>query len=101
MRAASLGALQSQLPPAGARALPPLPAALPDPARRRLRGEPATLFGLAVKSITTAGQEGVGPSVSAGLKFDLSCFRSLRLGEHETQNAIFERGFDAIPIDVL
>src|SRR6516225_5677989 len=40
----TLGALQSQLSPASARALPPIPAALPDAARRRLRGGPADVL---------------------------------------------------------
>ena len=37
----ALGALQTRLPLAGAGALPPVPAALPDAARRRPRGGPA------------------------------------------------------------
>jgi hypothetical protein len=36
----TLGALQGQLPPASVRALPPIPAALPDAARRRLPDGP-------------------------------------------------------------
>src|SRR5882757_5005439 len=40
----ALGALQTRFPLTGARAVPPVPAALPDAARRRARGGPAGVF---------------------------------------------------------